>query len=292
MAWFDALRPASAWRRAGGPPAFLVAWCAFACAFLGFFVWALMSIAGGVFEAIPEVRARSLGPAAEGVEGPVVLHGRLQGRVRRAPLGDAAVGHTSIVEVTVGSGKNKSKRVHCTSSELDGLTLDVEGRSLALELPADRLDVLQAGSLSEPRPGVVRILAEVKRGSPPTSVLSLPACKEPTGGSLELQQIAWTAGQPVVVSGCLRGERLEPCGDRGDFLVSRCESGGGWGACQDAKSGVDSLLGFWSRGVELITIVVLGFVALFFLVLGGINLWAQRKLEKRRRAVAQVESAC
>lgn len=267
----------------GGPHPFLVVWCLAFSSGLGLMLWIFLSLAGDAIEAIPAARSRRVGGADSG-DGPTVLHGKLGGPPRVAPLGGAVVvGHHSVVEHVTGSGKNVRREKVCMTSQLEGMTLDVDGRVLALELPQERIDVLRPGSLSARGDDALLVLAKIEDGEPSRSALASRGCQAPAEGRLELRQLAWTSGQPAVVSGCRRGDRLVPCGDGADFLVSDCDGG----ACRDAKGGVEALVGFWRSSVEGGGAVLLGVVGMFFTGLGGFNLWGQRKLQRRRRAVAR-----
>jgi len=276
------------WRRIGGPPTFLIVWCALASVFLGVFLWGMVSIAGGVFIAIPELRERPLRKLADEAAGPGVFHGALRGTERLTPLGDPAVGWYAWVD-RVTKGKNSSRIRVCTASQVDGMRLENGSRVLDLDLPVDRLYVAEPNGISEPTPGRIAVLAESTQANTPAAMLQRPECNVPPDANFEYHQIAWSSGRDVVVSGCREGDLLAPCGDRADFMASYCEIESKRGTCVDAREGVDAMLHHLQGGTKWAAGFVCLLVGTFLGVLGGVNLRRHRTLQRRRRTIAGVE---
>ncbi|MFO0548113.1 MAG: hypothetical protein U0271_06980 [Polyangiaceae bacterium] len=229
--------------------------------------------------AVSTVQRRPRSELKDAADGPVIVAGTAGGMTLTAPFGQSVVAYHAILQNTVSSGKSSQTETVCEISEVGGVTLSAGGRTVALGLT--HLDVIEDTTLSSQRAGKVMVLGDIQRGPPPSN-WSRKECPLPRNGTLELKQVAVLRDAPIVVSGCLRGDAIVPCGDGADFILAQCAGG----ACADAGSGarvltreLSSLVVNWATG---------------FLAVGGLLisiaafgcLRSQRKLDRRRRIVA------
>ncbi len=272
-------------RKSGGSTVFMVVWCMVASTILGFGFWTMNRMTQDVFEMLPVLQARPIRAASDEELGKGIFQGALHGPARNAPSGAKAVAWYAWVDRVVTRGKNTSRERLCTLHELEGLTLEQGGKRTPLELQPSTFEVIGPGGLGSPRVGHVELFGSVAQSSPPAAVLGRPECKSPDDARLEYNEIVWTDGRELVVSGLRDAKGIGPSGAGADFIASEC--GGSNDGCTDAKRGKDFVLRSWVKAVTWSTTIAFVLVGLFTTVVGGINLWRHRALQKQRRTIAR-----
>lgn len=265
----------------GGPGAFVVVWCLGAAGIIGAFVVAGTSITGDTLEAMVALKARPVRLETDDASGPGVFAGRLWGPARTAPDGEAVVGWIGWVDKADKGGGRASV---CRVSELDGLSLERGERSIRLHVPQGSAGAPPSEGVGAPT-GISVAAPQTTVELIPQAVRSNPACAI-AGQQLQYHQIALHAGQDVVVSGCRAGDRIAPCGDRADFLFSRCAGSGG--ECRvSATEATRAVLDRWRSGVSMVVCTTSLIVGGALTAFAFAHLWRHRALQRRRRSACR-----
>ncbi len=272
-------------RKSGGGTAFLVVWCGVAASMLSFGLWAVSRTTQDVFKMAPELQGRPIRSASDEELGKGVFQGTLRGPARNAPSGAKAVAWYAWLDRVVQSGKNTTRERLCTLHEVEGITLEAGGKRIPLKLEPSTFDLVQSGSFSAPRPSEVEIFGAVTKTAVPASVLERPKCKSSDTSKLEYNEVVWTDGRELVVSGVRDAKGIGPSGDGADFVASEC--GGSNDGCADAQRGKDFVLHSWVNGVSWVTTIAFAIAGVFITVVGGLNLWHHRAQQKQRRTIAR-----
>lgn len=272
-------------RHSGGGTAFLVLWTLMVA---GMLTGGLLLVSGttrDVFAALPELERRPIRDAADASLGTGVFQGRLRGPARTSPSGAPSVAWHAWVDRVVRRGKNTSRERLCTISELDGLSLERGSAKTPLLLRPDLFSVTEPGTFAGPQPKDVLLFVDVAKPSLPASLMHRPECKSPDDAPLEYNEISWSDGREIVVSGRRDEEGIGPSGAGADFLAASC--GASTSGCTDAEDAKKLVQAHWTGGVTWVTSLVLVMVGVFLAALGGINLRQHRALQKQRRTVAR-----
>jgi hypothetical protein len=272
-------------RKSGGGTAFLVVWCGVVASMIGFGLWAVSRTTQDLFKMVPELQARPVRSASDEELGKGVFQGTLRGPARNAPSGAKAVAWYAWLDQVKRSGKSTTRVRVCTLEELDGLTLEADGKRTPFKLESSTFELVEPGSFSSPTPGKVELHGAVTRTAVPASVRERPRCKSSDASDHEYNEVVWTDGRELVVSGLRDAKGIGPSGDGADFVASVCS--GSNDGCADAQHGKDFVLRSWVNGVSWVTMIAFAIAGVFITVLGGLNLWYHRAQQKQRRTIAR-----
>jgi hypothetical protein len=235
----------------------LLVWAPLLFAMVGGISAVALVTARDVLSAISVLRARPLRSLGERAQGPGIYFAELRGPSRVTPSGREAVAWLARVDVTSGSGKQRSTRELCSASELTGLSLADGGHVVVLDLVGVTVDVIRDNSLKGPSAGAISVMMRpaAERAAPPAAMLARPECKH-QGGELEYYEWAAATGVSAAFSGCRSGSLLGPCLDGADLLATDCPGSGASRRCIDGRNAAEALLRHWTSGTTVLMFVM------------------------------------